>query len=261
MSAVRRRRGAHAAPGARLAISVTQPRHGRLLPGRLPALLIGLTGSGLALIAALPGAATTLEQGGPPVKAAGALAPRALDIDERAQTRASRDRGVPEPEAAPLPSQVAVVPAAAPREELLPGCEGRPVDKSGYRNGRLPGRVLCRLPGDAGEQLRPDAAVQFVRLAAAYEDALGTPICVTDGYRTLGEQQVLRRVKPRFAARPGSSEHGWGAAVDLACGVQSFRSKQHAWMVQNAGRYGWYLPDWARRGGSRPEPWHWQYGQ
>lgn len=259
-AARRRRRGAHAAPGARIALSVSQPRHGRLLPGPLPALLIGLTGSGLALIAALPGAATSLDQDGPPVKAASVLAPRLLDADERAQTRASRDRSVPEPEAAPLPSQAAAVPAPAPPAELLPGCEGRRVDPSGYRNGRLPGRVLCTLPGDSGEQLHADAAVSFVRLAAAYEKDFGTPICVTDGYRTLGEQQVLRRVKPRFAARPGSSEHGWGSAVDLACGVQSFRSRQHAWMVEHAARYGWYLPDWAQRGGSRPEPWHWQFG-
>jgi D-alanyl-D-alanine carboxypeptidase len=40
-----------------------------------------------------------------------------------------------------------------------------------------------------------------------------------DGYRPLAEQRQLRRLKPRFAARPGYSEHGWGLAVDLSCGV------------------------------------------
>ena len=48
-------------------------------------------------------------------------------------------------------------------------------------------------------------------------------------------------------------------AVDLSRGVQSFRTRQHAWLVANAGDHGWFLPDWAQRGGSRPEPWHWEY--
>ena len=98
----------------------------------------------------------------------------------------------------------------------------------GYAHGRLPTAVLCELPGGSGERLRPDAAVAFLGLAAGYPAAFDVPICLTDGYRTLGEQQ-LRRSKPWFAARPGSSE------------------------------YGWFLPDWAQRGGSRPEPWHWEY--
>lgn len=82
---------------------------------------------------------------------------------------------------------------------------------------------------------------------------------LADGYRTLGEQQQLRLIKPRYAAPPGSSEHGWGLAVDLSWGVQSFQSSRHVWMVANAGEYDWFLPDWAQRSGSRPEPWHWEY--
>lgn len=259
MSAARgRRRGAHAARGGGVAISTTRPRHARLLPGPLPTLLIGVTGAGLSLIAALPGVAPLVPPD-LPVKAAGAIAPRPVDIDERVQARASRDRDVPEPEAAPLPSQAAAVSAPAPKAPTLPGCDRPRRDWSKYDNGRLPSRFLCTLPGESGEQLRADAALAFVRLASAYESDFGTAICVTDGYRTLAEQRVLRRSKPRFAARPGSSEHGWGSAVDFSCGIQSFRSPQHAWMVQNAGRFGWYLPDWAQRGGARPEPWHWQY--
>jgi LAS superfamily LD-carboxypeptidase LdcB len=142
---------------------------------------------------------------------------------------------------------------------LLPGCAGATHETGAHANGRLPDDVLCTVPGGSGERLRADAALAFVRLAAAYQAELGEAICLTDGYRTLGEQQVLRRSKPRFAARPGTSEHGWGVAVDLSCGVQSFRSAQHAWMVSNAALHGWFLPDWAQRGGSRPEPWHWEY--
>lgn len=154
----------------------------------------------------------------------------------------------------------AAVPAKPePAAPVLPGCDGRSSDIDGYANGRLPDEVLCTLPGGSGERLRADAALSFVRLAAAYEGAFGEPICVTDGYRPLAEQQQLRRTKPRFAARPGYSEHGWGLAVDLSCGVQSFRTKEHAWLVANAGTYGWFLPEWAQRGGARPEPWHWEF--
>ena len=93
----------------------------------------------------------------------------------------------------------------------------------------------------------------------AYEQALGRPLCLIDGYRTLGEQQQLRRTRPRYAARPGSSEHGLGLAVDLGCGMLSSRSADTAWMRANAARFGWVHPVWARPGGSRPEPWHWEY--
>ena len=53
--------------------------------------------------------------------------------------------------------------------------------------------------------------------------------------------------------------HAWGLALDLSCGVQSFETPAHAWVADNAQRFGWVLPDWARSTGSRPEPWHWEY--
>jgi len=187
-----------------------------------------------------------------------------LDIEEnhdRHQWRASRSRTTPEAESAPAPGAADAVPAPSPSAAapVLPGCDGKAYDLQRYANGRLPARVLCALPGDSDEKLRADAAVAFARLAGAYQAEVGRPICVTDGYRTLGEQRVLRRTKPRLAAQPGTSEHGWGLALDLSCGVQSFRTPQHAWVARNASRFGWLLPQWARRGGSKPEPWHWEY--
>ena len=275
------RRAAHAAPRARLALPVLRtagPRHGSLLPAPLSALVLGLGGGGLALLALLGPDAPAPPSAQPALTANAALAPAPLDSD-RENERASRSRraAAPEPVAlTPVAVLAALVPTVAvptvavptvavptpdPAAPVLPGCDGKAHDirLNGYANGRLPTAVLCKLPGESGARLRPDAAVAFLGLAAGYQAALGEPICLTDGYRTLGQQQQLRRSKPRLAARPGSSEHGWGLAVDLSCGVQSFQTKQHAWMVENAGKYGWFLPDWARRGGSRPEPWHWEY--
>lgn len=259
-----RRPAAHAAPRstpfALAVVSTARPRHGRLLPAPLTALVLGAAGGGLALLGVI--GPTNPEPALLPaaLSAKSAVAPVPLGDDRSERASRSRRAALPDPEPVPVVTGAAAVPARPrPAAPLLPGCDGKAHDVDGYANGRLPDSVLCVLPGGSDERLRADAALAFVRLAAAYQSAFGEPICLTDGYRTLGEQQQLRRTKPRFAARPGSSEHGWGLAVDLSCGVQSFRSPRHAWMVENAGRYGWFLPEWAQRGGARPEPWHWEY--
>lgn len=263
------RRATHAAPRthplALPAVSTAKPRHGRLIPAPLTALIVGTAGGGLALLGALGPVVVDQPAHQPEATlAANALtAPAPLEASrDDATERASRSRRAAAPDPEPVPSAAAPVPAAPqpkPAAPVLPGCDGKAHDLAGHDNGRLPDAVLCELPGGSGERLRADAAVSFVRLAGAYQAAFGEPICVTDGYRPLAEQQQLRRTKPRFAARPGYSEHGWGLAIDLSCGVQSFRTKQHAWMVNNAGTFGWFLPEWAQRGGARPEPWHWEF--
>ncbi len=63
-----------------------------------------------------------------------------------------------------------------------------------------------------------------------------------------------------FAAPPGMSNHGWALALDLGGGIQSYGTAQYEWMRANAPAYGWDNPEWARAGGSKNEPWHWEYG-
>jgi hypothetical protein len=58
---------------------------------------------------------------------------------------------------------------------------------------------------------------------------------------------------------PGTSNHGWGLAVDLCGGIQTYNTPQYAWMVANAGRFGYLHPTWADPGNGREEPWHWEY--
>lgn len=128
-----------------------------------------------------------------------------------------------------------------------------------HGNGQLPAEALCPLPGHADHKLRPDAARGLVGLAAAYEEWFGTPLCITDSYRSLGSQQALAARKPGLAAVPGTSEHGWGLALDFGCGVEDYATPEHRWMAVNAERFGWGQPDWAKDGGAREEPWHWEY--
>ena len=135
-------------------------------------------------------------------------------------------------------------------------CDG---DERDYPNGRIPAKALCSLYRAPGESLRPAAAAAFNALSRAYEKDAGKPLCVTDSYRSLAEQVSVKASRGKWAASPGTSEHGLGMALDLCGGVQSFGSAAHLWLRQNAPLYGWYHPAWAEPSGALPEPWHWEY--
>jgi cell wall-associated NlpC family hydrolase len=128
----------------------------------------------------------------------------------------------------------------------------------GYPNGLIPPSALCPL-GVAGHMLRCDAAAAWRAMAAAFATTFGTPLCITDSYRTYASQVRLYGQKPALAAVPGTSNHGWGLAVDLCGGVDHFGTPQYQWMVDNAGRFGWLHPNWADPGNGREEPWHWEF--
>jgi cell wall-associated NlpC family hydrolase len=130
----------------------------------------------------------------------------------------------------------------------------------GWSNGRIPRDQLCTF-GAGSHRLRCDAAAAYTAMSAAYETAFGGPLCITDSYRSLDAQVDAHHRKPRITAVPGTSNHGWGLAVDLCGGINVFGTAQTAWMTANAGRYGWVHPDWAQATGSNPEPWHWEYGR
>ena len=128
----------------------------------------------------------------------------------------------------------------------------------GYPNGLIPPSALCPL-GVGGHGLRCDAAAAYRAMSAAFATAFGTPICITDSYRGYASQVRLYGQKPALAAIPGTSNHGWGLAVDLCGGIQSFGTAQYSWMTANAGRFGFLHPTWADPGRGREEPWHWEY--
>ncbi len=133
-------------------------------------------------------------------------------------------------------------------------------DIGAYPNGRIPVALLCPLPAAPGKYLRADAAHAFARMSAAYAAAFGRPICVTSAYRSYEDQVRVAAERPGFAARPGSSNHGWGTATDLCGGIENFGTATHAWMLVNAPLFGWFHPAWARPNGTLPEPWHWEFG-
>ncbi len=140
-----------------------------------------------------------------------------------------------------------------------PACTGKPT--GGQQNGNLDPGSLCPLWMAPGHRQRSDAAAAFNAMSKRYAATRGTPLCVTDSYRSYSEQVDLYRRKPGLAAVPGTSNHGWGIAVDLCGGVQEFGSAAHRWMQDNAPSFGWIHPSWARQGGSKPEPWHWEFNR
>jgi cell wall-associated NlpC family hydrolase len=141
---------------------------------------------------------------------------------------------------------------------LPPPVEASPA-WGGYANGRIPSSALCPL-GAGSHVLRCDAAASYRALGDAFSAAFGTPLCITDSYRSYAAQVAAYRAKPRLAAWPGTSNHGWALAVDLCGGINVAGSPQWTWMQANAGRFGFVNPPWARPGAEKPEPWHWEYG-
>lgn len=158
----------------------------------------------------------------------------------------------PIPAPTPPPGPAPIVGTFAPVE----GC-GATVPEATPPNGELPLDELCDI-GD-GHLLRADAAATYLAMNAAFAADFGTGLQISDSYRSYGSQVSVYAQKPGLAARPGTSNHGWGVAVDLFGGVDSFDSAEHAWLVARGADFGWVNPGWAQAGGSRPEPWHWEF--
>jgi hypothetical protein len=86
-------------------------------------------------------------------------------------------------------------------------------------NGKLPDADLEAIPGG---RLRKDAAEAWLAMRAFIGKADGVWICPTSvrtAYRPYADQEyfwsLYQRHQGALAARPGTSNHGWGIAVDL----------------------------------------------
>lgn len=158
--------------------------------------------------------------------------------------------------AVPVAQRISNTVSRSFERDPLPGCDGEAREASA--NGQIPAADLCEL-WVSGQMLRGDAAVALSELNMNFRAAFGRDICLTDSYRTLAEQRRLAYTKPGLAASPGTSNHGWGLAIDL-CTSENRSQSVMSWLSENGPTFGWDNPDWARRGGSGAyEPWHWEY--
>ena len=125
------------------------------------------------------------------------------------------------------------------------------------RNGRLPASTLLAIPWDPAEHVRSYALPSLVALNTAFRARFGHNLIINEGYRDYATQERYYDDPPSgvgTAAWPGTSNHGWGLAVDL-----KLRGGEYAWMLANAPRFGWVNPLWARDGKGVEEPWHWEH--
>ena len=128
--------------------------------------------------------------------------------------------------------------------------KGIPTDLAAYGNGKIPASALEQV-GNTRHKLWAPAAESLTRMMADAERA-GVHIGITDSYRPYAEQVDLARRKGLYsqgglAAKPGTSEHGWGMAADL-----DLDAKALAWVRDNASKYGFH--NTAPR-----ESWHWGF--
>lgn len=144
--------------------------------------------------------------------------------------------------------------ALTPADRRTPGTYGPltpPSELVPYGNGQIPTQALAPLAKHPEHRLWDPAARAFDRMEADAA-AQGVTIGITDSYRTFSEQERLAEQKGLYsqgglAATPGTSNHGWGVAVDL-----DLDDRAQAWMRENGWRYG-FVEDVPR------EPWHWTY--
>ncbi|PRY30239.1 M15 family metallopeptidase [Pseudosporangium ferrugineum] len=146
-------------------------------------------------------------------------------------------------------AQSTTAPAAAAKSYTLNG-KGIPTELAAYGNGKIPATALEQV-GGTRHRLWAPAAESLTRMIADAK-AQGVKIGITDSYRPYAEQVDLARRKGLYsqgglAAKPGTSEHGWGMATDL-----DLNTKAQAWMRANAEKYG-FVENVPR------EPWHWAY--
>jgi LAS superfamily LD-carboxypeptidase LdcB len=139
---------------------------------------------------------------------------------------------------------------------------GGSADWGGYSNGRIPANALCPVSFAPSLLLECSAAKAFDQLNTAFKEQFAQNIGITDGYRSYDEQVACRAEKGSLCANPGTSNHGWAKAVDIGacCGVNQGTGAAIDWLTSNASTYGWVHPEWARPDGSKPEPWHWEFG-
>ena len=124
------------------------------------------------------------------------------------------------------------------------------------QNGRLPEDVLQSIGG--GHKLHKSVAGQFLALKeAAKKDGFpfGSALRINSSYRSLQRQKELyASLGPGTAAYPGTSNHGWGKAVDLW-----YTDGAYKWLRKNAGKFGFtQIPGYATDNPNGHEAWHWE---
>lgn len=138
-----------------------------------------------------------------------------------------------------------------------------PTEDGDGSNGNMPRSAMTPLPWCADRQgnqqwLRSDAAEALIRLNEAFRAEFGENIGIDLSYRSYADQVRARELFGSLAARPGTSNHGWGTAFDTwEWAAYDVGSPRWEWLVANGPAYGWY--NLAATDPGNPEYWHYDY--
>ena len=140
--------------------------------------------------------------------------------------------------------------AAASNKSYTLNSKGIPTELAAYGNGKIPANALEKV-GNTNHKLWAPAAENLNRMIQDAKSQ-GVTIGITDSYRPYEEQVDLAKRKGLYsqgglAAKPGTSEHGWGMATDLDLNAKALK-----WVRANADKYG-FVENVPR------ESWHWAY--
>jgi hypothetical protein len=121
-------------------------------------------------------------------------------------------------------------------------------------NGRLPDSELAAIPGG---RLRKDAAASWLAMRAYIGKNKGVWICPTSirtAYRPFADQEyfwnLYRSGRGALAARPGTSNHGWGIAVDIPTPAMQ------AAVRECGDKFGWGIRGGRLSSDAPSEAWH-----
>jgi len=125
-----------------------------------------------------------------------------------------------------------------------------------FKNGKLPDSELESIGN--GHKLHKSVAKQFrAMMEAAKGDghALGSGFRINSSYRSYERQaQLYKELGPGTAARAGTSNHGFGLAVDLW-----FTNGAFKWLKKNGPKFGFdQIPHFRTNNPDGHEAWHWE---
>ena len=112
----------------------------------------------------------------------------------------------------------------------------------GLKNGFLTDSDLKKLPN--GIKVNKKIYNNVVQMLNDYYQETGRHMVITDGYRSYAQQVAVKKRKGRLAATPGTSQHGYGLALDI-----DVSNGVYKWLVKNASKYNLI--------NFKEESWHW----
>lgn len=140
-----------------------------------------------------------------------------------------------------------------------------------YTNGEIPDNILRTINNESkykGAIQSDKGRIRLFKEASLALDKLlekaekdGITFRINSAYRTYDDQVRVKKAYGEIAATPGTSNHGFGLAVDFANPNSSRISPQdpqYKWLVENGASFGFKRLNPKTRSESW-ESWHWEY--